>query len=51
MIENVLRTWIFGMMNKTWHCCMGAKFLLNVTRKRKSKLESILCTIIGTMIA
>jgi len=39
MIENVLRTCLFGVMNRTCHYKMGAKFLLNVMRRKKSKLE------------
>jgi hypothetical protein len=50
MIDNVLRTWLFGVMNRTWHYWMGAKFLLNVMRRRKLELESILCTTIKAMI-
>lgn len=50
MIENVLRTWLFGVMNRTCHYKMGAKFLLNVMRRKKSELESILCITIGAMI-
>jgi hypothetical protein len=50
MIENVLRTLFFRVMNRTWHHWMGAKFLLNVMRRRELELESILCTIIGAMI-
>jgi hypothetical protein len=50
MIENVLRTWLFGVMNRTWQHWMGAKFLLNVMRRRKSELEIMLCTAIGEII-